>query len=95
MFLKYLPPHCTEAEVAGFFSGCGEMAAGSPKLMRAPDGRVIRGFVVFATAEGCVQVRSGARLQTAECTHRPLFVDGEGGGTTLRLFPNLKVRHTS
>jgi len=56
VFLKYLPPHCNEDEVSNFFSGCGEMAPGSPKLMRAPDGRVIRGFVVFTTPEGCMQV---------------------------------------
>ena len=55
VFLKYLPHDATEDAVVAFFEGCGEIIPPGPKLMRDPaTGRVIRGFVTFATAEGCI-----------------------------------------
>ena len=53
VFLKYLPHDATEEQVSQFFAGCGEIVAPGLKLMRDhATGRVIRGFVRFATAEG-------------------------------------------
>lgn len=53
VFLKYLPHDATEEQVEGFFDGCGEILPPGPKVMRHPEsGRVIRGFVTFATLAG-------------------------------------------
>jgi len=54
VYLKYLPPDCTEAMVTEFFDKCGEIVAPGPKLMKChTTGRVIRGFTTFATEAGC------------------------------------------
>ena len=45
VFLKFLPPDAVEADVVGFFEGCGVICPPGPKLMRDyTSNRVIRGF---------------------------------------------------
>lgn len=53
VFLKYLPHDATVEQVEAFFDGCGDILPPGPKVMRHPEtGRVIRGFVTFATLAG-------------------------------------------
>ena len=71
VFLKYLPPDATEAQVEAFFAGCGALAL-KPKLMRDhKTGRVIRGFVRFADEAG---IRAALRRDLARLGGRSVSV---------------------